>query len=102
MTSPMTTSGEAREAAARAGELTGVPWAAITDARKDEFCCRGVSFMLVPAARRGTGIVIISTPGLFGYSPNEGLSLWCAARSLHDLFNDRGVADDLRRLKRSA
>lgn len=102
MTEAVKTSGEAREAAARAGELTGVPWTAVTDARKDEFCCRDVSFVLVPAAGRGTGIVIIGTPGLFGYSPNEGLSMWGAARGLHDLFNDPGVADDLRRLKRAA
>ena len=97
-----TTSGDAREAAGRIGELTGVPWATITDARKDEYCCRGVSFVLVPAPRHGTGIVIFCTSGLFGYSPDEGLSMWGAARDLHDLFNDPGVADDLRRLPRSA
>lgn len=102
MTDAVATSGEAREAAARAGELTGIPWAVVTDRRKDEFCCRDVSFVLVPASRRGTGIVIIGTPGLCGYSPNEGLNMWGAARGLHDLFNDPGVADDLRRLTRSA
>lgn len=102
MTDAVKANGEAREAATRAGELTGVPWTAISDGRKDEFCCRDVSFVLVPAAQRGTGIVIVRTPGLFGYSPNEGLSMWGAGGGLHDLFNDPGVADDLRRLKRSA
>ena len=102
MSDVATTSDDAREVAGQAGELTGFPWAAITDAHKDEFCCRGVSFVLVPATRHGTGILIFCTPGLFGYSPDEGLSMWGAARDLHDLFNDPGVADDLRRLQRSA
>ena len=75
MTDAKTTSVEARETAARAADLTGVPWTAVTDARKDEFCCRDVSFVLCPAAARGTGIVIVRTPGLFGYSPNEGVSM---------------------------
>jgi hypothetical protein len=92
----------AREAVARANELTGVPWAAITDARKDQFCCRDVSFVLLPVAKPDAGSVIICTPGLFGYSPNEGLSMWGAASILPVLFSIPGVAADLQRLRRTA
>lgn len=93
---------KARESAAQAGELTGVPWEAITDSRKDEFCCRDVTFVLCPQNTRDTGIAIIFAVTLFGYSPNEGLSMWASAGNLLDLFNDPGVIADLRRLQGAA
>jgi hypothetical protein len=93
---------KAAEMAAEAARLAGVRWVAITDARKDDFCCRGVSFVLRPATRRDTGIAVIVTEGLLGYSPNEGLSMWGAAGTLLDLFNDPGVAHDLLRLREAA
>ena len=102
MTDAEATKIRAGELAVQAGELTGVRWAAITDARKDEFCCRGVSFVLRPVTRRDTGIAVIHTGSLIGYSPNDGVSMWGAARALLDLFNDPGVAADLRRLTAAA
>lgn len=94
---------KAREMASQASRLTAVPWEPITDARKDEeFCCRGVSYVLRPATGRDTGIVIIATGTLLGYSPNGGLTMAAAAGSLLDLVNDPGVADDLGRLKGAA
>lgn len=90
------------EAAAEAARLTGVPWTAITDARKDQFCCNDVVFVLRPTRRAETGIAIIRTIGLYGYSPDEGLNMYGAARDLAVLLREAFARSDLQRLTRPA